>query len=851
MITNNRQGHSSHTRRRGRLPQPNRRDIETDSYWGDKIHTTCNNECLRFGFQNVNGLSSQNNLKSEMIATVIKDYGFSYFGIQELNLHDRILPPKEKWKSKSATNQHSHSQRRLLHGGTAHFLDQSLSLRQIANGRDPTNLGRWIWTLLRGRQGTQVRVISGYRPTEDYSNRPHTVFSQHEYYFNTIAEPKGYRNPRKAFYEDLNVWITQWKDEGDSIILGLDANEDIHTGDTMEWITSWGLYDAMRNAHPEKDRVATCNKNWSNVPIDGIWYSPGISIQTAGMTGFGELYPDSDHRILWVDITKESLFGFLTPTPDKRPTDSLPIQNPTAMRKYNKYVKTQFEIHKIAEKTFQLEQKAYNGTFSPEDAIQFDRILQTQHNVRQRARKLCRRFFTSQILYTDTLGKIYRKRKLWKRMELKKQNVKVDIKAVRRLMRQVQVPDAFTISYQEIRTRLNLSISEWKEHKKHHKELREQFELKVDKQRAKQLGTSTEAQTKQRKNAGSTRAIFKRIRSVMKPTERAAISTVEYTADNGRLVECLSREAIELACAAEGQRRFTQARETPFMQGSLLQTFGYHASPEATQAVLNGTFVPANDVSEITAKFIQELKKPACTKNMPPILGRTTTEEHCAGWKKMRARTSSSPYGPMFCDYIAGSKDLEVAAVDASLSSIPYLIGFSPSQWQKASDVMIPKKKSSRHVEKLRIIVLFDAMFNMVNKRIARDMIKRAQTLSILPDEAYRGVPGRRASTCSLNKILALDVIRMERRTAAVCSNDAKSCYDRIVHTIASLCMQRLGVSQEACFTMFGTLQELNHHVRTAFGEKASGYGALGIPYTELAKATELDQQYGLQSPSP
>ena len=130
-------------------------------------------------------------------------------------------------------------------------------------------------------------------------------------------------------------------------------------------------------------------------------------------------------------------------------------------------------------------------------------------------------------------------------------------------------------------------------------------------------------------------------------------------------------------------------------------------------------------------------------------------------------------------------------------------------------------------------------------------MIKRAQTLSILPDEAYGGVPGRRASTCSLNKILALDVIRMERRTAAVCSNDAKSCYDRIVHTIASLCMQRLGVSQEACFTMFGTLQELNHHVRTAFGEKASGYGALGIPYTELAKATELDQQYGLQSPSP
>ena len=171
-----------------------------------------------------------------------------------------------------------------------------------------------------------------------------------------------------------------------------------------------------------------------------------------------------------------------------------------------------------------------------------------------------------------------------------------------------------------------------------------------------------------------------------------------------------------------------------------------------------------------------------------------------------------------------------MSEVDASLSSIPYIAGFSPTQWQKASDVMIPKKKSSRHVGKLRIIVLFDAMFNMVNKRIARQMITRAQQLQILPDEAYGGVPGRRATTCTLNKILALDIIRLERRVAALCSNDAKSCYDRIVHTVASICMQRLGVAPESCFTIFRTLQALQHHVRTAFGERSSGYSALQIP---------------------
>ena len=397
-------------------------------------------------------------------------------------------------------------------------------------------------------------------------------------------------------------------------------------------------------------------------------------------------------------------------------------------------------------------------------------------------------------------------------------------------MQEVQEPHAFQLSLTDVQQKLKETIKEWKTYKKEQERHRAEFEQKVDRQRALQYGTSVEAQTKQRNNSRKTRSIFKKIKAVMKPNEQISISTVEYTSDTGGIIECLSREEIENACIQEGQRRFTQAQNTPFLQGSLLQAFGYNANPNAVTEVLNGMFIPENDVPPFTQQFITELARPNQIKELPPITGTVTTKEHCAGWRKMRAKTGSSPYGPLFCDYIAGTYDPDVAEVDASLSSIPHTTGFSPEQWQEAADVMIPKKKSSRHVQKLRIIVLFDAMFNMVNKRIARDMIRRAQRCQLLPLEAYGGVPGRRASTCSLNKILALDIIRIERRPATVCSNDAKSCYDRIIHTVASLCMQRLGVTQEACFTMFGTLQELRHHVRTAFGEKASGYGALGIP---------------------
>jgi hypothetical protein len=56
-------------------------------------------------------------------------------------------------------------------------------------------------------------------------------------------------------------------------------------------------------------------------------------------------------------------------------------------------------------------------------------------------------------------------------------------------------------------------------------------------------------------------------------------------------------------------------------------------------------------------------------------------------------------------------------------------------------------------------------------------------------------------------------------------SNDAKSCYDLIGHTQASLAMQRLGVPKAAVDCLFTTLQEATHQVQTGYGDSSSYYG--------------------------
>ena len=156
----------------------------------------------------------------------------------------------------------------------------------------------------------------------------------------------------------------------------------------------------------------------------------------------------------------------------------------------------------------------------------------------------------------------------------------------------------------------------------------------------------------------------------------------------------------------------------------------------------------------------------------------------------MKARIASSPFGPSFADYIAGSEDPLIAAVDATFATIPMITGYCPPAWCKALDIMIPKKSDSIAVEKLRIIVLFHALYNMFNKRTGRAMLSHAEKFSLIPPEIYGSRRHHRAIECCLNKVLTADLSRQSRAPLALCCNDAVSCYDRIIHSVASLCMQ-------------------------------------------------------------
>jgi hypothetical protein len=267
---------------------------------------------------------------------------------------------------------------------------------------------------------------------------------------------------------------------------------------------------------------------------------------------------------------------------------------------------------------------------------------------------------------------------------------------------------------------------------------------------------------------------------------------------------------------------------TPMMQSPLLEDFGYLGLTPSTNEVLNGTYIPDLSVDALTKKFLVQLQRPP--GDTPELKHLFTTDEFVRSWQKMRSTTSSSPFSPLFTDFIAGCSDRETAALDVTMANIPLLTGYCPKSWHQAIDVMIPKKTASASVSKLRIIVLFNALFNLLNKRVGRDMFSQTELFRLIPKEAYGSRKNRRAVECALNKVLSMEIIRQYRRTAALCSTDAKFCYDRILHSIASMAMRRMGVSPSTCHMMQGTLQDVRHYIRQSYGKSVSSYGSIHIP---------------------
>jgi hypothetical protein len=299
--------------------------------------------------------------------------------------------------------------------------------------------------------------------------------------------------------------------------------------------------------------------------------------------------------------------------------------------------------------------------------------------------------------------------------------------------------------------------------------------------------------------------------------------TVENT--NGSISEFVKKQDIEQANLRTNHNKFCQSHHKPFYQFPLANDFRFKGTTMAANSVLAGVYESNHPLPQAEADFLQALSMPETVKRLGSSSMNLSTEQYVTFWKKAKESTSAYPDALSFSTMKAGAFSHLISQIECMLTRIPLKGGYAPRRWKHCLDVMILKRLGITHLDSLRSIVLFPADCNYAFKHIGRQMMYNAEKAKALAPEQYGSRKRHRATDLATNKTLTYNILRQRKQLGAVCSSNAKSCYDLIGHTQAALVMRRMGVPKPMVDCMFTTLQEVAHKVRTGYGNSTASYG--------------------------
>lgn len=108
---------------------------------------------------------------------------------------------------------------------------------------------------------------------------------------------------RQLFIIDLCKALGEMRDEKCHVVMGMDANDDVHNWSFSAALANVGINKAMINNHKGESVLATCVNNQQRKLIGSIWTSPGLDVLCRGFLPFHDVYGfDLDNKLIWVEI---------------------------------------------------------------------------------------------------------------------------------------------------------------------------------------------------------------------------------------------------------------------------------------------------------------------------------------------------------------------------------------------------------------------------------------------------------------------------------------------------------------------------------------------------------------------
>jgi hypothetical protein len=764
--------------------------------------------------------SDQKNLQ---LTNDIKDMSIDCFGAAEVNLAWQNLPYVDQLQERfrgmfefakfiSANNRDSQFKERKQSGGTMMTANGNMCARIINSTSDPRKLGRWCSLLFRGKNGLKVRVITVYRAV--HSKGSLSAYQQQK---NVLLDNEIDTCPRAQLFVDLQEFLSKCNEAGEQIIVMGDFNEDIRNRSITTFFEDMGMRELLLDLHGTN----APNTYIDGVhPIDGVFGTQNIQILAGGYTDFtGGI--KTDHRMLWIDLRTASVLG----------TDEIPLWKPLARRlkcndprlvdRFNHLRKVHAEQNSLKQKIAEVRLiiDRLPTVLSPEITAALEEIDVLRTKGILWADKHCRKLKMGQVPWSPAIQQCMNRIKYYNACRLKLEYGRnVNSRTLATLYSKTTLTEkALTID--ETKIGLKNTFNQYNLLKSKATQLRSTFLEELALAISIQGNGNKEKILQQLQLHEEQRAVARKIKSIL-GQHRSGVSAVEYQNAQGGWEVTVEKHKIEEECMQENIRRFTQANNSPSLKQDQVELLGWTADTETASLILQGEQTPTA-LDQAISRLAPFLKTP---DGMTPISTNITRDEYNYYWTRCREYTSTGTSGLHFGHFLASSRDLEIGEIDRWVLETNFHHSFIPHRWKHGIDVMIPKKVGSLRASQLRTIVLMEPDFNFINKIFGRRLMRNAEKYGTVAPEQFGSRKNKSAIIHAVNKQLTVDILRQDHRIFILVLLDAKSCYDRISPPLASLCLQRQGAPQQCVALMFTTIQDMQHFIRTTYGDSDSPY---------------------------
>lgn len=508
-----------------------------------------------------------------------------------------------------------------------------------------------------------------------------------------------------------------------------------------------------------------------------------------------------------------------------RPTGRrLNTQIPGVVAVYNKLLEHHCMQHNLLGKIYQVATSNWTnqwGTF----AAKVESLDRVKTEGMAYAEKRCRRLHTGAVFFSPELDLWYKRRRLFSLVITRTENKrKVRRSTIIKLARKCGVDDIFAIPLEDIKRQFREADHNYRALKPKSADLREQF--------LREQLTMCSPSTERYKYISSIftherqRSVARFLRQLVgSPSHRKSVTEVEEVLADGTVAHACTQEEVEDMLRRCLEQRFRLTNSSPMMPPDLFEALGNGSLTLTGQHILQGSRpLPVPAMSNYTPWLLEGMSRPS--PPLPPIEKTISPQDFQRYWRRAKERTSSSVSGLHFGHYKAAASSAYLSELHSFFTEIVFRTGYPLKRWQQGLQVILEKKPGVILVSKLRAILLMEADFNFGNKLfVGSRMLANVQSTEGFPSELYGGIKGRRVEYMALGRLLLADTLRQKRCVGAIASVDAQACYDRITHSVASLCCQRLGVPARVMETMLTTIQGMKFFLRTGYGDSTNFYG--------------------------